>query len=153
MADSYGRRIARYFIVPLIKPNPQGYTEKFPFLVIRFLGGVVGIGVSVLVAYGVGLWFFGWPDNAPMQFTLTMIFIAYSISRLVVLIWRMVLAPYISQYRIPHFSDRDAMKLYYWLSTAAILDIWSLTFTIWIRELGLNYDVYVLDGAKWRLRR
>lgn len=142
----YGKRIAKHFIVPLIKANPKGYTEKLPFLLIRFFGGAIGIAVSVLVAYGIGLWFFGWPDNAPMQFTLTMIFIAYGGSRLVILIWRMVLAPYISQYRIPHFSDRGAMKLYYWLSTLAILDICSLVFTSWIKELGLNYDVYALMG-------
>ncbi|MBI1172471.1 mechanosensitive ion channel [bacterium] len=143
----YGKRIARHFIVPLIKPDPQGYTEKFPFLVIRFLGGVIGIGVSLLVAYGVGLWLFGWPDNAPMQFTLTVIFAAYGVSRLVVLIWRMVLAPFISQYRIPHFSNHDALKLYYWLSTLAMMDIWSVAFTTWIKELGLNYDVYALMGT------
>jgi small-conductance mechanosensitive channel len=145
--EVYGKRIARYFIVPLIKPHPQGYTEKLPFLVIRFFAGVIGIGVSLLTAYGVGLWLFGWPDNAPMQFTLTMIFLAYGGSRLVILIWRMVLAPYISQYRIPHFSDRDAQKLYYWISTLAMVDLWSLIFTSWIKELGLNYDVFALMGT------
>ncbi|MGV8988019.1 MAG: mechanosensitive ion channel family protein [Cypionkella sp.] len=143
----YGKRIAKHFIMPLIKPDPQGYTEKLPFLLIRFFGGVIGIGVSLLVAYGIGLWLFGWPDNAPMQFTLTMIFLAYGGSRLVVLIWRMVLAPYICQYRIPHFSNRDALKLYYWLSILAIVDIAALVFTTWIKELGLNYDVYALMGT------
>ena len=143
----YGKPIAKYVILPLIKPHPQGYTGKFPFLVIRFLAGVIGIGVSLLVAYGIGLWFFGWPDNAPMQFTLTMIFLACGGSRLVILTWRMVLAPFISQYRIPHFSDRDAVKLYYWLSTLAMIDLWSLAVTSWIKELGLNYDVYALMGT------
>lgn len=140
--EVFGKRIAKRFVVSRIMDSPVGYSEKLPFLVFRFFMGVVGALVSMAVAYTVGSLIFGPVHDTAMQFTITVIYTAYFGSRLVAGVWRMVLSPFLSQYRIPKFSDRDAKKLHNWLWIVAVLDIWSLNFTIWISELGLNYDVF-----------
>ncbi len=140
--EVFGKRLAKRFVVSRILESPVGYSEKLPFLVFRFFMGVGGALVSMAVAYIVGSIIFGPVHDTAMQFTITVIYTAYFGSRLVAGVWRMVLSPYLSQYRIPNFSDPDAKKLHTWLWIVAVLDIWSLNFTIWISELGLNYDVF-----------
>ncbi|MEP2030692.1 MAG: mechanosensitive ion channel domain-containing protein [Paracoccaceae bacterium] len=141
-AEVFGKRFAKRFVVSRILENPIGYSEKLPFLMFRFFMGVLGALVSMAVAYVTGSIIFGPLDDTAMQFTIAVIYSAYFGSRLVSGLWRMVLSPYLSQYRIPTFSDTDAKKLHNWLWILAVVDIWSLSFTIWIFELGLNYDVY-----------
>ncbi len=149
--EIYGRRFAKKYVIARVKENPIGYTEKLPFLVYRFFVGVGGILVSMLVAYGLGYAIFGEETDTAMQFTITVIFVAYAGIRFVTTIWRMVLAPYLCQYRIPQFSDKDARKLYYWASILATLDICSLMFSMWVKELGLNYEVYAFISSAMAL--
>ncbi len=145
--EIYGRRFAKKYVVARVLEHPVGYTEKLPFLVYRFFVGVGGILVSMIVAYGLGYAIFGEATDTAMQFTITVIFVAYAGIRFVTTIWRMVLAPYLCQYRIPHFSNKDALKLYYWASILATLDICSLMFSVWVSELGLNYEVYAFISS------
>ena len=56
----------------------------------------------------------------------------------------MILSPYLEQYRIPAFSTPDAKRLHNWAFSIAILDICSMFLGEWLKELGLNYDVYAL---------
>ncbi|APE45509.1 mechanosensitive ion channel protein MscS [Sulfitobacter alexandrii] len=143
----FGRRIARGFVTSRVMENPRGYVEKMPFLVMRFGVGVLGILVSMLVAYILGFLIFGTLEDTAMQFTVSLINIGYFACRVVAGLWRMILSPFLSQYRIPHFSDRDARKLHRWLWSLAVLDICAILFGIWIAELGLNYDVYAFLSA------
>lgn len=145
--ELYGKRFARQRVIPKVKDHPVGYSEKLPFLIFRFFMGVGGILVSIVVAYAVGVAIFGESDDTAMQFTVVSINLAYFSCRTVILIWRMILAPYLCQYRIPHFSNKDAKKLFYWLYVITIFNVCSLTFTNWVAELGLNYDVYSLFSA------
>ena len=145
--EIYGRRFAKKYVVARVLEHPVGYSEKLPFLVYRFFVGVGGILVSMVVAYGLGYAVFGEEPDTAMQFTITVIFVAYAGIRFVTTIWRMVLAPYLCQYRIPHFSNKDALKLYYWASILATLDICSLMFSVWVSELGLNYEVYAFISS------
>lgn len=145
--EVYGRRFVKRFVISRIKENPEGYSEKLPFLVFRFIMGAIGALVSMAVAYVVGAIIFGELDDTAMQFTVTVIYTAYFASRLVAGIWRMVLSPYLSQYRIPAFSDHAAKKLHNWLWILAVIDIWSTNFTIWISELGLNYEVHAVIAS------
>jgi len=140
----FGKRIAKRFVVGRIKPNPKGYREKMPFLVFRFAMGVIGALVSMAVAYGLGAAIFGPVENRAVQLTIAAIYATYFACRLVAGVWRMVLSPFLSQYRIPVFSDRDARKLFRWLWILASLDIAALMFSTWIADFGLNYDVYAL---------
>ncbi|WP_299651773.1 mechanosensitive ion channel family protein [uncultured Tateyamaria sp.] len=142
-AQIFGKRIAKRFVVARINDAPDGYVEKMPFLVFRFFMGVVGTLVSMAVAYILGAIIFGPLEDAAMQFTVTLINIGYFLARVVAGLWRMILSPYLPQYRIPLFNDRDARRLHLWLSGAAAFGFFAILFGVWIEELGLNSEVYV----------
>ncbi|MEP1611596.1 MAG: mechanosensitive ion channel family protein [Roseobacter sp.] len=137
---------APYIANPLIaartKDKPQGYSEKMPWLVFRFFMGVLGIVVSMAVAYILGGLFFGPLDHPAMQFTVSLINAAYFLSRALAALWRMILSPYMAQYRIPLLDTGDAKRLHRWLIVLGTLDVCRLLFGLWIKELGLNYDVF-----------
>ncbi|WP_299673894.1 mechanosensitive ion channel family protein [uncultured Roseobacter sp.] len=138
----YGRRIAVHWVVARTQENPQGYAEKMPWLVFRFFLGVVGILISMAVAYLLGALIFGPIKDPAVQFTASIVNAGYFFCRFAAGLWRMILSPYMAQYRIPRMETRDARRLHLWLVTVAIVDICAILFGVWIGELGLNYDVY-----------
>jgi small-conductance mechanosensitive channel len=140
----YGQRIAARFVVPMIKENPQGYSGKLPFLVVRFVTGVIGVLFSMTVAFLLSLVFLGPSDDTAIRFTVASIYFAYFMARCAALMWRMILSPFLDQYRIPALSTRDAKRLYRWFYLLAVMDVCSQVFGEWLKELGLNYDVYAL---------
>ena len=142
--EIYGKRFVKGFVVARIKEHPQGYREKMPFLMFRFLMGIGGTVFAMLMALIVGYLFFGEAENLSIQFTITAIFTAFFLSRTVSDLWRMVLSPFLSQYRLPPFSDRDAKRLYIWASALATFDISVVMFTTWVADFGLNYNVYAM---------
>ncbi len=142
--EIYGKRIAKRIVVARSKENPEGYREKMPFLVFRFVMGVGATIFAMLMALVVGYLFFGEAEDISIQFTVTAIFTAYFLARTVSDLWRMVLSPYLSQYRLPPFSDRDAKRLYFWASSLATYDISVVLFSTWVADFGLNYNVYAM---------
>ena len=142
--EIFGKRIARRYVVSKIKENPQGYSEKLPFLVFRFVAGTIGICLSILVAIIISVILFGASDDTAIEFTYYTVTTAYFAVRMVSLVWRMILSPYLEQYRIPAFSTPDAKRLHNWLFLLATLDICTAMFGVWLNELGLNYDVYAV---------
>ncbi|WP_170327011.1 mechanosensitive ion channel family protein [Ruegeria arenilitoris] len=142
--EIYGKRMAKRLVVARSKENPQGYREKMPFLVFRFFMGIGGTVFAMLMALIVGYLFFGEAEDLSIQFTVTAIFTAFFLSRTVSDLWRMVLSPYLSQYRLPPFSDRDAKRLYFWASALATYDISVVLFSTWVADFGLNYNVYAM---------
>ena len=140
--EIFGKRIVRKHVLARIKEDPQGYSEKVPFLLYRFVLGLAGILLSMTVAYALGYAIFGTLNDTAIQFTVTLINIGYFICRLVAKLWRMILSPYLPQYRIPALTNRDALRLHHWLWLLATFDVCAILFGIWIGELGLNYDVY-----------
>ena len=99
------------------------------------------------VAYVLGSILFGGLEDSAMQFTVTLINIGYFSARVAAALWRMILSPFLPQYRIPALADRDARKLHRWLWIVALFDICAILFGIWIGELGLNYDVYAFFAS------
>lgn len=142
--EIYGKRVAKKYVVSRIKENPVGYRDKMPFLVFRFVMGIGGTLFAMLFASIIGLLIFGESEDISIQFTVTAIFTAYFLSRTVSDLWRMVLSPFLSQYRIPPFSDRDAKRLYIWASVLATYDISTVLFATWVADFGLNYNVYAM---------
>lgn len=140
----YSKRVMGQFVNAGLKDNPHGYIEKMPHLVFRFVVSVLGILVSMAVAYVLGIAIFGTLEDTAIQFTVTLINIGYFACRVVAALWRMILAPFLGQYRIPALNDRDARRLHRWMWVLASMDICALLFEEWIRELGLNYDVYAM---------
>lgn len=144
-AQVFGKRIAARFVIPLIKENPEGYTQKLPFLVVRFIGGVIGVFVGMAFAALLGWLLFGPSDDTAVRFTVASIFAAYALCRMIALTWRMILSPYLAQYRIPPFSTQDAKKLHYWVTGLGVMDVSTMIFGEWLSELGLVYDVYAVN--------
>lgn len=143
----YGKRLLKRAVQSRILANPQGYIEKMPFLVFRFVVGVGGILVSMAIAYVLGSLIFGGLEDSAMQFTVTLINIGYFSARFAAGLWRMILSPFLPQYRIPALNNRDAKRLHRWLWLLAAFDIVAILFGIWIGELGLNYDVYAFFAS------
>jgi small-conductance mechanosensitive channel len=142
--EVYGKRIAKRFVVARIKAQPEGYYEKMPFLVFRFLMGVGGTLFAMIFALTAAYLIFGASGDSSIEFTVTAIYTAFFVIRTVSDLWRMVLSPYLSQYRMPVFSDHDAKRLYISASVLAAYDISSLMFSTWVGDFGLNYNVYAL---------
>ncbi|WP_366524867.1 mechanosensitive ion channel domain-containing protein [uncultured Tateyamaria sp.] len=142
-AQVFGKRMVKNFVVARIRETPEGYGQKMPFLVFRFVMGVVGIVVSMAVAYVLGFILFGPLEDPALQFTASLINAGYFMVRATSSVWRMILSPYLSQYRIPMFSDQDARRLHLWLSGVAAMGFFAILFGVWIEELGLNHEVYV----------
>ncbi len=142
--NGLGRPIFGKWFVGLQTDNPIGYAQKLPVLLLRSLMAVVALTLVVVISYALGRVIFGKADNDIVRLTVAYIYATYFMSRGVVFLWRMILAPYLEQYRIPHFSDTDARKLFYWLLIVSSFAITSLNFVNWIQELGMGYDIYAL---------
>ncbi|TDK50559.1 mechanosensitive ion channel family protein [Antarcticimicrobium luteum] len=140
----YGPKIAGRFVIPRVKEAPQGYLEKMPFLVFRFSAGVIGSLFVLLIALILGALIIRYPDDLSIQFTTTAILASFFIARSVSDLWRMILSPFLGQYRMPHFPDRDARHLYYWATVLIAFNVTSIVFSTWIADFGLNYNVYAL---------
>jgi len=142
--ETYGKRIARRRVVARVKSDPEGYREKMPFLVFRFVMGIGGTIFAMIFAAVAGYLIFGPAEDSSVKFTITAVYTAFFLARTVSDLWRMVLSPFLSQYRIPVFSDRDAKRLYIWASLLATYDISSVLFATWVGDFGLNYNVYAM---------
>ena len=143
--EFYAKRVLGRVIIPRIMENPQGYRDKMPFLALRFAGGLSVTAITIIVAYVSAIVIFGRIDDISVQFTVTAILTAYAIIRTVADFWRMVLSPFLSQYRIPAFSDRDAKRLFRWLWILASYDVITILFSTWLGDFGLNYNVYAVN--------
>ena len=142
--EIYGKRIAKGYVVARIKQHPEGYYEKMPFLVFRFMMGVGGTIFAMVFALSISYLIFGASGDSSVEFTVTAIYTAFFLARTVSDLWRMVLSPFLSQYRMPVFSDQDARRLYIWAALLATYDISTLLFATWVGDFGLNYNVYAM---------
>lgn len=145
--EVYGKYLMKRLVTKRISKNPEGYSEKIPFLALRFVVGLGGVLVSMAVAYVLGASIFGPLTDTAMQFTVSLINIGYFTCRVVAILWRMILSPFLAQYRIPTLSDRDAKQLHFWLWFLASCEVCAILFGFWIGELGLNYDAYAFFAS------
>lgn len=139
-----GPKIFRNFVTSRVKEKPAGYREKMPFLVFRFFVGIFATLISMAIAYVLGALIFPPVENQAIQVTILAIYVAFFAIRTIGDVWRMMLSPFLAQYRIPNLSDRDALVLYRWVFYVAALDIGVVTFATWIKDFGLNYNVYAI---------
>jgi len=142
--EIYGKRFAKRYVVARIQEHPEGFREKMPFLVFRFVMGVGGTLVSMVFAYVMGSLIFGPAPDVSMQFTIAAIYTTYFFWSVIADLWRMILSPYLPQYRIPNFSTRDARHLYYWALGLALIDWVVVAFATWLWDFGLNYNLYAI---------
>lgn len=145
----YARRIIRGLVVGRVLDHPRGYRQKMPFLTFRFFMGFTATLVTLTVSYllgtlGIAVGLFEPVTDVSVQFTIAAIYIGYLAARVLADVWRMLLSPFLSQYRIPAFSDRDAKRLYYWAIIMGGFHISIALLSTWIRDFGLNYNVYAI---------
>lgn len=132
--------IARPVFVRMQRPAPQGLVEKLPVLAARVFFTIVGLAITLAVAVLIGAGFYP-ENNAAAVGTAIAVFAGYAALRFVEIVWRMALAPYLPEYRVPRLSDRDARKLYRWLYGLALPIIVAITALEWLRPLGAPQDV------------
>ncbi|MEM8792913.1 MAG: mechanosensitive ion channel family protein [Pseudomonadota bacterium] len=138
----YQAYIARPIFVSLQRPDPQGYKDKLPVLAYRVLLTMISVAIVVAVASVIGLLFY--QEHGPTALTVIVIFAVYSAFMAVETIWRMALAPYLPDYRLPSIGDRGARKLYHWLVGISLFGILGMAFTIWLEALGIREGIRVL---------
>lgn len=124
------------------KGNPQGIVDKLPVLATRVVVQFIGILIALSVAALVGSGFYQ-EDEVTLK-TVLSIGIAYALIQLVDVCWRMVLSPFLSDYRIPDISDRDSRRMYRWASISAFVSIVTLGFANWLQEMKVEEEVIVI---------
>ncbi|MEM7422709.1 MAG: mechanosensitive ion channel family protein [Pseudomonadota bacterium] len=135
----FGLYLGYRMMMAVQKPNPIGYFDKLPVLAIRlFLTVIVSI-ITITIASAIAVFFD--QDHRATELTVLYVFGAYAAIQLVDTTWRMVLAPYLSEYRLLAVEDAPARRLYAWLSSAATLGIATMTFTFWMRAVGLPEEM------------
>jgi len=145
--EIYGKRLIKRFVVSRIVETPEGYAGKMPFLLVRFVAGLGATVIAMLFALVVTLLVFGPSGDVSVEFTSLAVYLTFFAARTISDLWRMVLSPYLSQYRIPALGDREARRLYFWLSGLVTFDFAAVMFATWVQDFGLNYNIYALTYA------
>ena len=140
--EVYVKRIVARWLEPDLKDHPRGYLEKIPLLLKRAALKVIGVFLSMGIAFFTGSLLFKNTPSESIQFTIAVLYLGYAACRLLAIIWRMILVPYLSQYRIPHFSNSESRKLYHWLWIVSTINILFIMIGIWVGELGGRSQIH-----------
>jgi len=147
--EIYGKRIVGPWFIAKQISDPIGYSEKLPILVTRFLLGFGGILFTMLVAYILESIILGKASTETEMLTIGYIYFAFAMINIVDLFWRMILSPYLPDYRIPKFHPdnlilctKAATKLYHWLWIGAAFGISFNLLISWLGELGVSETIY-----------
>jgi len=129
--------VARPVFVKMQKPDPKGLGEKLPVLATRVLMMAVILFITLAVAVLTGSGFY--PDDNPVAVRTAIIaFSGYAIMRMIDVVWRMVLAPFLPAYRVPVMSDRDARRLYGWLYGTTLTSVVLSGLIEWLGVVGVD---------------
>ena len=140
IAQTFYIYVARRLMLALQRDDRTGYLGKLPVLAYRFFLTAIGVAIAVTVASVVGLVFY--QDHEATQITTIVVFVAFAAVALVDTIWRMALAPYLPEYRLPVIGDAEARGLYRWLSAGSTFGIICMAFAYWMQALGLRAEVH-----------
>ncbi|MEM7545687.1 MAG: mechanosensitive ion channel domain-containing protein [Pseudomonadota bacterium] len=139
---------ALYIALPIMRsiqqPNPQGMVEKLPVLAARVGLQLVGIVLALLVAAAVGAGFY--QEDEPTLKTVIAVTGGFVMIQIIDVLWRMVVSPYLSDYRIPAFSDKDSRRLYRWLAIGATVGVTTNVLLSWMREMGIREESIALTA-------
>ena len=143
VATLFAVYVGRPVFMSLQKPHPQGLCDKLPVLAARVGLTVAGLAITLATAVLVGSGFYP-EDNEVALRTAIIVFAAYGAVRLVDTLWRMILAPFLRDYRVPVIEDRAAVRLYRWLYAGALIDIALSAALYWLDTLGLQPETAAL---------
>ncbi|MEM8741141.1 MAG: hypothetical protein AAGE13_06540, partial [Pseudomonadota bacterium] len=129
----------RPIMVGLQRPNPRGLIQKLPVLATRVGITVAVIIVTFLTAMAIGTPFFEeHPPTVRTGFIIMGSFFAYV---LVDTTWRMIISPYLPNYRVPHISDGDAIYMYRFFSAGTMIGIFTMAVGIWLDMIEVKPEV------------
>jgi small-conductance mechanosensitive channel len=130
---------------------PEGMTGKLPVLVARVLTTmlvtIISFGATALIALEV-------LDETRNDAATASVVLAsgFSITYAVIdAMWRMVLSPYLPEYRLPKIEDEPAKRLYVWLSACVGIGLLGESLIIWMEELGGEPALIVISAIALRL--
>ena len=129
--------------------DPQGIADKLPVLALRMALTAAFIVVVAAVAAVLGLWLV--EDHGPTQATAALILFYYFLYLLVDTAWRMILCPYLPDYRIPAIGDAEARTLYFWLSGLTLLAVVGKAYAEWLGALGLDPKLVAVNSIGFAL--
>ncbi len=135
--------VARPIFVGMQRPDPDGVAEMLPVLAARVGLMVASVAITIAVAALVGAGFYP-DDNAAATKTAILVFSGYAVIRLVATLWRMILAPYLPEYRLPAMTDRQARRLYNWLIVTATFDVAGSFTLTWLEAMDLPAQSWAL---------
>ncbi|MEX2518999.1 MAG: mechanosensitive ion channel family protein, partial [Paracoccaceae bacterium] len=139
---------ALYLALPIMrrlqKPNPVGMVEKLPVLAARVGLQFCGVVIMLLIAVAVGSGFY--QDEESTLKTVLVIALAFAMIQLIDVLWRMVLSPYLPDYRVPALSDAAARRLYRWLAAGATFGVVSICLGSWLQEMDVDEEVLALTN-------
>ncbi|MEM1314076.1 MAG: mechanosensitive ion channel family protein [Pseudomonadota bacterium] len=140
--------LAIYVLLPIMiaaqrGPPPVTLADKLPVLVLRFVMTLAAMALNTAVVLGLGLYLV--PDHGPTQATAAIMLGTYLLYFGVDTVWRMILSPYLSDYRIPRITDTQARRLYLWISAAALVGITSSGYVQWLREMEVSAELATLN--------
>lgn len=137
---------ALYIALPVMrrlqKPHPVGIVEKLPVLAARVGLQIVGVAITLLIAVAVGAGFYQ-DDEATLK-TAIAVASAFAVVQVIDVLWRMVVSPYLPDYRIPTLSDTESRRLYRWLALSAYFGVATIFFAIWLKEVGAGEELIAL---------
>ncbi|MEL6234075.1 MAG: hypothetical protein AAFR46_06680, partial [Pseudomonadota bacterium] len=129
----------RPIMVGLQRPNPQGLIQKLPVLATRVGITVAVIVVTLLTAVAIGTPFFeDHPPTVQTGFTIMGAFFAYV---LIDTTWRMIISPYLPNYRVPYISDGDAIYMYRYFSIGTMIGIFTMAVGVWLDMIEVKAEI------------
>ncbi|MCI4666335.1 MAG: mechanosensitive ion channel family protein [Neomegalonema sp.] len=138
----FGVLLIRPWFIRQKIPNPETIDEKLPILLLRAALGMVGIILAVVLALIFGLIFGQNPQDPATQTTLLVVFGAFVAIRLTAIGWRVILAPYLPEYRIPQLTNGEARRLFVWLLGTGALALAFQAYCVWLAALDLPHGFH-----------
>ncbi|MEM9140348.1 MAG: hypothetical protein AAGB15_11025, partial [Pseudomonadota bacterium] len=132
--------VARPIMVSFTGRERRGYLGKLPVLATRLAMTIAITAIAIAVATAVGLLFY--QEHEQTLITVIIVFAAFGTWMTVDTVWRMAVAPYFSEFRLPKIDDRQARSLYGWLSSISAMAVVSMAFVDWMSALGVSQEVF-----------
>ncbi len=132
--------VTRRVMINLQSVRRRGYSGKLPVLAYRLAFTILGTFITLATATAVGMLFY--QEHEASLITVIIVFASYGLVLVVDTIWRMAVAPYLSEARLPRITDSEARALYGWLSATSAFSIIGMAFCFWMQALGLSVEVH-----------
>ncbi|MEM7057885.1 MAG: mechanosensitive ion channel family protein [Pseudomonadota bacterium] len=132
--------VTRPIMIGLQSVRRTGYAGKLPVLTYRLVFTIILMSITVAMATLIGLLFY--QEHEETLITVIVVFGSYAMVMVVDTIWRMAVAPYLPDARLPKITDTEARSLYGWLSITTAFAIVGMAFCFWMQALGLSSEVH-----------